>query len=148
MRIFIEQSKTDIYRDGAWEVIARTWQANYPVMLTLRYFELGEFAEDSQEFIFRSLTFLSKTGSYKFRGTNPLSYTRAREIVLGAFERIGLPKLDFGLHSFRAGGASAAANANVTDRLFKRHGRWKSDKAKYGYVNIESLLSVSRSLGI
>ena len=54
------------------------------------------------------------------------------------------------LHSFRAGGASAAANANITDRLFKRHSRWKSDKAKDGYVkdNIESLLSVSGSLGI
>ena len=56
----------------------------------------------------------------------------------------------YGLHSLRAGGASAAANAHITDRLFKRHGRWKSDKAKDGYIkdNIASLLSVSLSLGI
>ena len=42
------------------------------------------------------------------------------------------------------------ANGNITDRLFKRHGRWKSDKAKDGYVkdNVESLLSVSKSLSI
>ena len=58
-----------------------------------------------------------------------MSYSRAREIVLCAFEAIGLPRQDYGLHSLRAGGASAAANAQVTDRLFKRHGRWKSDKA-------------------
>lgn len=54
------------------------------------------------------------------------------------------------LHSFRAGGATAAANANIGDRLFKRHGRWKSEKAKDGYIkdNVESILSVSKSLGI
>ena len=79
-----------------------------------------------------------------------MSYSRAREIVLCAFEAIGLPRQDYDLHSLRAGGASAAANAQVTDRLFKRHGRWKSDKAKDGYIkdNIVSLLSVSLSLGI
>ena len=47
-------------------------------------------------------------------------------------------------------GATAAANAGVNDRLFKRHGRWRSDKAKDGYVkdNLEALLSVSKSLEI
>ena len=51
--------------------------------------------------------------------------------------------------NLRAGGASAAANAGISDRLFKRHGRWKSDSAKDGYVKdkLDSLLSVSRSLG-
>ena len=79
-----------------------------------------------------------------------MSYSRAHEIVLCAFEAIGLSRRDYGLHSLRAGGASAAANAQVSDRLFKRHGRWKSDKAKDGYIkdNIPSLLSVSLSLGI
>ena len=59
-------------------------------------------------------------------------------------------KKSFELHSSRAGGASAAANGNITGRLFKRHVRWKSDKAKDGYVkdNVESLLSVSKSLVI
>ena len=41
-------------------------------------------------------------------------------------------------------------NAGVHERLFKRHGRWRSDKAKDGYVkvNLEALLSVSKSLEI
>ena len=30
--------------------------------------------------------------------------------------------------------AIAAANAGVQDRLFMRHGRWKSECAKDGYV--------------
>lgn len=150
MRIFVQRSKTDIYRDGAWVVIARTFKPTCPVLLTLRYFAAASFSEDSEDFIFRPLSFCSSNGSYRFRGSVPLSYSRAREIVLCAFEAIGLSRRDYGLHSLRAGGASAAANAQVTDRLFKRHGRWKSDKAKDGYIkdNILSLLSVSLSLGI
>ena len=77
-----------------------------------------------------------------------MSYTRTREIVLQAFEELGYPKHLFGLHSLRARGASAAANAGVSDRLFKRHGRWRTDRAKDGYIkaSLESLLSVSKSL--
>ena len=35
-------------------------------------------------------------------------------------EAIGLDKQQFGLHSLRVGGASAAGNAGVPDRFFKR----------------------------
>jgi hypothetical protein len=61
----------------------------------------------------------------------------------------------FGLHSLRSGGATTAANATaanagVNDRLFKKHGRWRSENAKDGYVreDLPSLLSVSKSLNI
>ena len=55
-----------------------------------------------------------------------------------------------GVHSLRSGGATAAANAGIPDRFFKRHGRWLSESAKDGYVkdSTSSLLSVSRSLGV
>ena len=49
--------------------------------------------------------------------------------MLCAFEAIGISSRDYGLHILRAGGASAAANAQVADRLFKRHGRWNSETA-------------------
>ena len=51
-----------------------------------------------------------------------------------AFSQLGYSTKVFGLHSLRSGGATAAANAGVNDRLFKRHGRWRSDKARDGYV--------------
>ena len=41
---------------------------------------------------FCPLVFLRGAGTYKFRGSVPLSYTRAREIVLRAFDAIGLLK--------------------------------------------------------
>lgn len=79
-----------------------------------------------------------------------MSYTRVRELVLGMLSAIGLDHRQFGLHSLRAGGASAAANAGVPDRLFKRHGRWRSENAKDGYVKdrMEERLEVSRRIGL
>ena len=70
--------------------------------------------------------------------------------MLNMVEKIGLDKRKFGLHSFRAGGATAAAHNGVPDRLFKRHGRWKSEKAKDSYVKdkLSDLLSVSLNLGL
>ena len=46
------------------------------------------------------------------------------------------------------GGASAAANAGVPDRMFKRHGRWRCENAKDGYVkdSLKDWLSVSQHL--
>ena len=67
-----------------------------------------------------------------------MTYTRVREIIISALQSIGLDHEKFGLHNLRSGGATAAAAAGVDDRLFKKHGRWKSDKAKDGYVK-ESL---------
>jgi hypothetical protein len=38
--------------------------------------------------------------------------------------------------SLRASGASTTANAEgISDRCLKRHGRWKSDLAKEGYID-------------
>ena len=56
----------------------------------------------------------------------------------------------FGVHSLRSGGATAAANAGVSDRHFERHGRWKSETAKDGYVkdSLSSRLQVSRNIGL
>jgi len=50
----------------------------------------------------------------------------------------------------RAGGATTAAAAGVPDRVFKCHGRWKSENAKDGYVedSLEKRLSVTQSLGL
>ena len=79
-----------------------------------------------------------------------LSYSRLRELLLEKISSLGMdPKL-FGMHSLQAGGATAAANAGVLDKLFKRHGRWKSESAKDGYVkdSVESRLEVSTNLGI
>ena len=54
------------------------------------------------------------------------------------------------LHSLRTGGATQAANNNVSDRLFKAHGRGRSENAKDGYVqdSLTAKLSVEKNLGL
>ena len=71
-------------------------------------------------------------------------------MVREALSKLGEQPDDYGLHSFRAGGASAAANAGVEDQLFKRHRRWKSKTTKDGYIKDShgSRLSVSLKLGL
>ena len=56
----------------------------------------------------------------------------------------------FGLHSLRSGGATAAAQAGIPDRLLKCHGRWCSESAKDGYVkdSLTALMLVSESLNL
>ena len=60
--------------------------------------------------------------------------------------------LNLGLHSMRNGGATTVANASehVSDRYWKRHGRWKSDTSKDGHVvdSLEKRLNVLKHLGI
>ena len=149
VKITIVSSKTDVYRDGSSVLLARTGTVTCPYTILSRYFHLAALNCYSSDFVFRNLVYHKSSRSYSL-GSRPISYSRARELLLNSLVELGFPKSSYGLHSLRSGGASAAANAGISDRLFKRHGRWKSDRAKGGYVkdNINSLLSVSRSLGL
>ena len=49
----------------------------------------------------------------------------ARKILLEKLDILGLDKNNFGLHSLRAGGATNAANAGVSDILLKK--TWETE---------------------
>jgi integrase len=149
VKLFLESSKTDVYREGRDVLISKTNTPTCPVNMLLRYFYLAEIPADSTDYIFRPLCFCKSVNSYKLR-SGKLSYTTAREILLSALETLGLNKKYFGLHSLRSGGATATAAAKVEDRLLKKHGRWRTDKAKDGYVkeNISEKLSVTQNIGL
>ncbi|XP_063410400.1 uncharacterized protein LOC134693496 [Mytilus trossulus] len=147
--IFIEKSKTDIYRDGNWLIIAKTGTTLCPVRNLELYMQWSGIQSDSNLYLFRNLSQVK--GKFVFRSMNkPLSYTRMREIFIDAFSPFVPDIKSYGLHSLRAGGATAAARFGVSDRLFKRHGRWKSDTSKDGYVkdDLSERMIVSQNLGI
>ena len=66
------------------------------------------------------------------------------------FKAIGLDTKLCDLHSLRIGGASAATNNDLPDRVIKKHGRWKSEKAKDTYCreDIQHQLLVTLNIGI
>ena len=72
-------------------------------------------------------------------------------VVYSGFFQSFVPEIKkFGLHSLRSGGATACANLGIADKLLKKHGRWRSETAKDGYVkdSLPDRLSVSKNLGL
>ena len=64
----------------------------------------------------------------KLRKGNKLpSYKKPRELILEAFKNIDENSKLYDAHSLKAVREITAENAGISDRLFKRHGRWKSD---------------------
>lgn len=89
-------------------------------------------------------------GNQQFLHNEPMTYSRARQLLHEFLQSAGVTHGDFGLHSLRSGGVTAAANAGVPDRLFKRHGGWRSEQAKDGYLkeSMEDLLAVSKAVAL
>ena len=105
VELFIAKSKTDIYRNGNVVVLAKTGHITCPFSLLSRYVQVANIDLSSNLKFFRTLLFLRSKGCYSLRSTG-ISYTRAREVVLGAFSQLGFPSRLFGLHSLRTGGAT------------------------------------------
>nr|XP_022287905.1 uncharacterized protein LOC111100391 isoform X1 [Crassostrea virginica] len=148
VKIHIDKSKTDQYRQGNEILISSGFTSACPVKMLKRYVSLGSIDITSDHFLFKS-TFKSKDGLRLIYKNKKLSYTRARECILSRLKSV-TGNINIGLHSLRSGGATAAANSNVSERCWKKHGRWSSDSSKDGYVkdSLESRLAVSKNLGL
>ena len=90
MSLLIQKSKTDRYREGSSVLIACTDGVTCPVRMTRRYLELSNMTDQSDQYLFRPITFCKTSNTYVLRGQKSLSYTRAREILLDALQSIGL----------------------------------------------------------
>ena len=149
MALKIRKSKTDQLRKGNEVLIARTVNITCPVTMTEKYLVKANITADS-EYVFRPL-FRTKKTCGLIKTNKKLSYTRFRDCFLKRLSKV--PKAaggNFSLHSFRAGGATAAARNSVNDRCWKRHGRWRSDSSKNRYAedSVEHRLLVSQNLGL
>ncbi|XP_063397693.1 uncharacterized protein LOC134682015 [Mytilus trossulus] len=148
LKLFISHSKTDQYRQGNEILIAKGKTIACPVSIFQNYIDLAKLNLNSDFYIFRPI-FRHKSIAKLIYKNKKISYTAARENILKRLKLIA-PTLNLGLHSLRAGGATAAASSEVNERCIKRHGRWKSDSSKDGYIadTLEKRLSVSQSLGL
>jgi hypothetical protein len=82
-----------------------------------------------------------------------LSYTRFRENFKECLKELGYDEKLYGLHSFRAGGATTIAKSVTApnkERLLKLHGRWKTNINKDMYIKEDKVerIMVSKSMGI
>ena len=151
MKIFLESSKTDVYRIGHWVYISSLSSNNCPVRIVKRYLRKAGFGGYCESFIFRGVTRNKDKTKRKLKTANkPISYSTVRSLLLEVFKSVGKDPKVLGTHSLRKGGATAAAKNSVEDRLFKKHGRWRSDRSKDKYVkeDLRQKLFVSRSFGL
>lgn len=132
LKLFIRKSKTDQYRMGNEVVISKGETHACPFLLLQKYLRLSNHSS-STDFLFKPV-FRSKNSCKLVYKSKPLSYTRARECIVARLKEVS-PTSNFGLHSLRSGGATAAANNNVNERCLKRHGRWRSDVSKDMYIS-------------
>ena len=149
LKLHIPSSKTDVYRLGQYVHIARNDSNMCPVGLLKEYITAANIDETlhADSYIFRAIT-KSKFHELLKKKNMPLSYTRVRELFRSVFKDIGLDPSKYCTHSLRSGGATCAANNGISDRLFKRHGRWRSERAKDTYVqnDLAQLLSITKAL--
>lgn len=147
--IKVRKSKTDIYRDGSEIVISKGSTTACPVTILQRYMSEANLSITSEDYLFKP-AFRSKHVPSLIRKNKKLSYTRTRECVKAKLKLVA-PKLNVSTHSLRASGATAVANTQgVSDRCLKRHGRWKTEIAKDGYIkdSLDERLSVTKILNL
>ena len=129
LSIFTEKSKADVYREGIWVYLTKLDTDLCPTELVSQYFKKGNIRDNCQKYIFRGIV-TTKSHSKPRICDKHINYTCVIENVIEGLKIIGAKTKSFSLHSLRAGGATAAANLGVNDRLFKKHGKWKSEKVK------------------
>ena len=147
VELFIPKSKRDQLREGSTLPIARLSGDYCPVAFLLRYLSMTKAVMNSNMYVFRRVI-AYKEGFCLNKANVAISYSSVRDFIKDAAIGLGLDPKDYGTHSLRAGGSSAAANAGVADRLFQRHGRWASVSAKDGYIkdSMASRLSVTLNM--
>ena len=146
MAITIPKCKNDQSREGNIIHIAELSSKYRPVLNTAMYIHSLGLLPDHY-----LVCKLAKTKS----GHNPIgSYKMSDSYIRKHFNslvKVHLPNAEnISPHSLRSGGASAAAENGVSDRMISKHGRWKSEGARNGYIkdSLRNRLSVSKNLGL
>ena len=151
LKVFVPRAKNDVYREGNYVYISRLNNHYCPVVLLERYIHMADIDPTSTAALFRQVRLFKSINRYKLCG-DKLSYSRCRELFKNCLKDLGYNEKLYGLHSLRSGGATAAVknNVNLSERLLKLHGRWKSDSAKDMYIleDTSKRLAVSSHLGV
>ena len=126
--IVIKQSKTDPFKAGCTIRVAATNSVICPVTALRQYLHVRVPVVVGPLFLFQNRCFLT------------------RQFVSDFLHR-ALPNINCNTHSFRIGGASAAASAGVSDAVIKILGRWSSD-AYRRYIRLSDTIVQDAGLRI
>ena len=97
-------------------LVACSRSPSCPVTVTERFLLTGR--HHKFDYLFRKVCHTKHGFSLR---PQPLTYSRASELIRKQLKAIGLNPKQYGLHSLRSGGAYAAAAAAIPDRLLMGH---------------------------
>jgi site-specific recombinase XerD len=132
--VLVRQSKTDQERKQHSIIVGELpGNAACPVALFEKYRQLRRGT---------AATLFHQTGS-----DSPLGATRPNLVMKQWVEAVGEDPTEYGSHSGRRGGATAAAEAGIETRLIMKHGNWRSD-AVFVYIvdSVKTKLTVSQAI--
>lgn len=126
--LYIPFSKTDQVGEGAWVFLHDNRGSELSVLRALT--DLRRLTEEEEGPVFTATR--AATGAAM---TTDTMRSRLRKML----DQMGVDGVElFGFHSFRRGGATAAALGQVSERQIRVHGRWRSDCVrKYMYLTAE-----------
>ena len=150
LQVFLPHSKVDQHRDGETVFIAKTGTKYCPVTHIQDFLEKADHDIKRGGNAFLILRLHKTKKEHVASKAKRISYSRMNEIFHENMNTSTNGGADYGLHSLRAGGASAAAQHGVSARLISKQGRWSSESARNGYIqdNTNTRLSLSLSLGL
>jgi integrase len=151
MTILLPKCKNDQLRQGHIVYISRLDSSKYcPVRHTEEFLIQAELVLDSDDDAHLLPRMLSTKRGLRAHKTLGISYSTARDVFNRYVRKVFGTEIRYTLHGLRAGGASEAASNGVDGRSISKHGRWKTQKARNGYIcdSLENRLKISKNLGL
>ena len=138
LKLFISSAKNYGKDDPRTGVIAPTGREDCPVDFILSYMDHIRhlYPEEGDKFLFPTLSGKSLPLLI------PMSYQSALRQLRKVVKDFDLPVVDgrkFGLHSTRGGAATAASKAGMPLDAIRKVGRWDSDRAPRGYIQLSEV---------
>ena len=135
VEIFVNMSKTNQYREGNLVYIAKTGSRSCPMKWLKKYLSTTGLISQPESYLL--CRFAKTKRVHNVLGVHPITYQTARKSFLEHISFLD-SNINLGLHSHRSGGATAASNNKVDERLIGKHGRWNSTSARELYIKTAS----------
>ena len=106
-----------------------------PLFWLLKYLRKAGIPDDSTAYIFQRIIRPNAHAVARLADDDkPVTYNSMRAEMKKVLSDTGENEKLYGWHSARSGGATAAANAGISERLIKVQGRWVADLSVAGYI--------------
>ena len=150
LEITIPKAKNDQLREGHIVYVKRSDSQYCPVRCLSQYLQETRLELSGEYYV---ISRLAKTrAGHNAHGQKPLADSTVRDIFNREIAPLceGIEAGSYCLHSMRSGGASAAINNGVSERLIGKHGRWKSGFSRDRYLkdSKKQRLGVTENLGL